>query len=97
MNMSPKMENARTQPIRKVKKTAHVDKQSVLKEKKAVKAKKNFELRLEERIESKAPKNQFLENEIVLATVPGYSPWPARISYISDETIFVEFFGTGQM
>lgn len=94
MNMTPKTENKRMQPTRKVKKAVQEKKQSTPKKKKA---EKNFELRLEERIDSKAPKNQFLESEIVLATIPGYSPWPARISYISDETIFVEFFGTGQM
>lgn len=55
------------------------------------------ELRIEDRIESEAPKNVFIENEIVLATIPGYAPWPARILSINSETIFVEFFGTGQM
>lgn len=65
--------------------------------KKKVGNRKKTELRLEEWIESEAPKNVFIENEIVLATIPGYAPWPARILSINSETIFVDFFGTGQM
>lgn len=58
---------------------------------------RNSRLKLEERIILQEPINHFLENEVVLATIPGYAPWPARIVGISAETIFVEFFGTGQM
>lgn len=35
-------------------------------------------------------------NEVVLATVPGYAAWPARIIEINGQTIQVEFFGTGE-
>lgn len=48
-------------------------------------------------MQHEAPINEFIINEVILATIPGYAPWPARISKIIGETIFVEFFGTGQM
>lgn len=54
-------------------------------------------LKLEELIQNESPNNQYIVNEIVLVTIPGYSPWPARILNIVNETISVEFFGTGQM
>lgn len=57
--------------------------------------KKNMTLK--EKIRSEAPANEFVNNEIVLATIPGFCPWPARIIQIDGETIMVEFFGTGQM
>lgn len=52
---------------------------------------------LEEKMTNEAPSKSYLPNEIVLATIPGYAPWPAMIKTIIDETIFVEFFGTGQV
>lgn len=55
------------------------------------------QMRLKEKIQNEAPQNCFLMHEIVLATIPGFSPWPARIVNIMDETIHVEFFGTGQV
>lgn len=54
-------------------------------------------LRLREKIETESPVNEFVPNEVVLATIPGFAPWPARILNMSDQTILVEFFGTGQM
>lgn len=65
------------------------------KEKKTRKYKKK--LSLKERIHNESPINEFLVNEVVLCTIPGYSPWPARIKDINSQTIFVEFFGTGQI
>lgn len=61
------------------------------------KIKKRSKLSLEEKLDNEAPIKQFLPNEVVLATVPGYCPWPARILTITDHTILIEFFGTGQM
>lgn len=51
---------------------------------------------LKERNLNNAPDKEFIINEIVLATVPGYKPWPARIIEIDGQTIRVEFFGTGE-
>lgn len=64
--------------------------------------KKNIQRRkvkysLKEKIERGAPSNEYMTNEIILATVPGFCAWPARIKHISGETIHVEFFGTGQI
>lgn len=36
-------------------------------------------------------------NEIVICTISGYAPWPARILDITGQTIAIEFFGTGQI
>lgn len=58
---------------------------------------KNSKLKLKEKLKNDAPNKEFLVNEVVFATIPGYSPWPARILSINDHTIFVEFFGTSQM
>lgn len=52
---------------------------------------------LEEKMSNEAPCNSYMPNEIVLASIPGYAPWPAIIRNIIDETIYVEFFGTGQV
>lgn len=52
---------------------------------------------LKEKIFNEAPGNEFMKDEIVLGTIPGYCPWPARIVNIVGETIFIEFFGTGEM
>lgn len=60
-------------------------------------AKTNTKLRLEEKIENESPSKDYILNEIVLCAIPGYPPWPARIIDILNQTIFVEFFGTGQM
>lgn len=54
-------------------------------------------MHLEERIINESPDKEFIVDELVLATVPGYCPWPARILSITSQTIIVEFFGTGQM
>lgn len=58
--------------------------------------KKNVML-LQEKMLNDAPKNTYLINEIVLATIPGFVAWPARIKNMIGETIYVEFFGTGQV
>lgn len=72
----------------------------VLNTAKSVKPKRNYKTvkknALKERIFDEAPDKQFIVNEIVLATVPGYSAWPARIIEINGQTIQVEFFGTGE-
>lgn len=60
------------------------------------KQKKEKNLTLKERIDIEALDKCFVLNEIVLATVPGYSAWPARIIDINGATIKVEFFGTGE-
>lgn len=52
---------------------------------------------LVERINNESPANEFFTDEIVFATIPGYCPWPASILYIEGQTLFVKFFGTGQM
>lgn len=52
---------------------------------------------LKEKIENESPYNSYLVHEIVLATIPGFVAWPARIKNIIGETIYVEFFGTGQV
>lgn len=54
-------------------------------------------LTLSEKIREESPKNVFMLNEIVLATVPGYCIWPASILQINGETIMVKFFGTGHV
>lgn len=61
------------------------------------KIKKRLKLSLKEKFDNEAPIKQFLPDEVVLATIPGYCPWPARILTITDHTILIEFFGTGQM
>lgn len=61
------------------------------------KTKKRSKLSLKEKLDNEDPTKKFLPNEVVLATVPGYCPWPARILTITDHTILIEFFGTGQM
>lgn len=53
-------------------------------------------LTLSEKMKNEAPDNEFVIDEIILATIPGFCPWPARIIQIIGETITVEFFGTGQ-
>lgn len=66
-------------------------------EKKKKKTKVGAKLSLVERINNESPANEFFTNEIVFATIPGYCPWPAAIMNINEQTIFVKFFGTGQM
>lgn len=57
------------------------------------KAKKRRENRsLKEKMEDEAPTNVYVPHEIVLATIPGFAPWPARILNIIEYTIFVEIF-----
>lgn len=53
-------------------------------------------MKLQERLTADVPTKEYIINEVVLAIVPGYAPWPARILNISGQTIFVEFFGTGE-
>lgn len=60
-------------------------------------ARKSAKLQLEERVRNNIPSTEFLINEIVLGTVPGYVPWPGRILNITGQTITIEFFGTGEM
>lgn len=52
---------------------------------------------LQEKIQQESPSNQFNVGEIVFGSIPGFSPWPARIKLIQHETILIEFFGTGQL
>lgn len=52
---------------------------------------------LKEKMANEAPQKSYLLHEIVLVTIPGFVAWPARIKKIMGETIFIEFFGTGQM
>lgn len=59
------------------------------------KARKSAKLTLKERIAQEAPDKEYVIGEIVLGTVPGFSPWPATILQISGQTILVEFFGSG--
>lgn len=57
----------------------------------------HYRKQLEKNIYQKAPINEYLEGEIVLGTIPGYAPWPARIIKIVNETMYIQFFGTGQV
>lgn len=41
--------------------------------------------------------DEFIANEIVFATIPGYAPWPACIIEVKGNTFFVRFFGTDEM
>lgn len=52
---------------------------------------------IKEKIFNEAPSNEYVQDEIILGTVPGYCPWPARILDIVGDTIVIEFFGTGEM
>lgn len=61
------------------------------------KGRKSTKMQLQEQMLNDAPGKEFLTNEIVLATIPGFVPWPARILNIIGQTITVEFFGTAQM
>lgn len=54
-------------------------------------------LTLNEKILNESPLNTYMINEIVLATIPGFCSWPARIVDIVGETIMVQFFGTGHI
>ena len=54
-------------------------------------------MKLEQRINNQAPINELVKGEIVLGTIPGYAPWPARVKEIVNETVFIEFFATGEM
>lgn len=58
---------------------------------------KSMRLQLEEQMLKELPTREYLLNEVILATIPGYSPWPARILEINGQTIVVEFFGARQM
>lgn len=64
---------------------------------KKVARRKTKALPLKEKINREAPSNEFVVNEIVLATIPGFCAWPARIKAINNETITVQFFGTGHV
>lgn len=64
---------------------------------KTKRAGKSSKIQLLERIRTEVPTKEYLINEIILTTVPGYQPWPSRILDITGQTIVVEFFGTGQM
>lgn len=58
--------------------------------------KRAAQLQLQERLLHDVPTKEYLPNEIILATIPGYAPWPARILEMIGQTILVEFFGTGE-
>lgn len=62
------------------------------------KQKRKFtKMQLQEYIDNDSPNRQYIVNEIIIATIPGFAPWPARILKINGQTITVEFFGTGHM
>lgn len=46
---------------------------------------------------SDAPSKVYIINEVILATIPGYAPWPARILDMTGQTVIIEFFGTGHI
>lgn len=46
-------------------------------------------LTVKEKIHNESPDNEFMPNEIVLATIPGFCPWPARILELAGQTIIV--------
>lgn len=54
-------------------------------------------LTLAQAIENGSPSNEFVTDEVVLVTIPGFCAWPARIVGILGETLMVEFFGTSQI
>lgn len=60
------------------------------------KVRKSSKFIIKEKIRERNPNKEYMINEVVLATVPGYPPWPARILNINGQTIDVEFFGTGE-
>lgn len=60
------------------------------------KDRKSSKFTLKERIENENPNKEYVVNEVILATVPGYPVWPARILQIIGQTITVEFIGTGE-
>lgn len=66
------------------------------KRKRGTQTRKSMKLQLKEQIDNDSPCRKYLVYEIVLATIPGFVPWPARVLKIMDQTIMVEFFGTGQ-
>lgn len=97
---SKKAATSRLQPSRKAKRSSILN--SAENTTKKVNAKRapnprSSKLKLEERISRLSPKNEFVIGEIVLGTIPGYAPWPARIKNIIEDTVFIEFFGTGEM
>lgn len=61
------------------------------------KGRKSTKLTLKEKISHDAPYKEYIVGEIILATVVGYPPWPARIIDINGHTLKVEFFGTGEI
>lgn len=87
----------RKQPLRRAKRDSLISTAENIKEKKNQTARKDGRKKLEEKIRDEAPVKQFNEGEIVLGTIPGYAPWPARVLKIIEETIYIEFFGTGQL
>lgn len=44
---------------------------------------------------SKQMNGQYTEGEIILGTIPGYAP--ARIQEMIKDTIYIEFFGSGEV
>lgn len=60
------------------------------------KVKKGAKLALKGKISKESPNNEYVIGEIILGTVPGYPPWPATILGINEQTITVQFFGTGE-
>lgn len=60
------------------------------------KIRKSSKCTIKERISQENPNKEYVVNEVVLATVPGYPAWPARILEINGQTLNVEFFGTSE-
>lgn len=79
---------ANTSTGRKRKRETKIEKQKRMR--------KSTKLLLSEQIDRDSPSRQYLLNEIILTTIPGFVPWPSRILKIDGHTILVEFFGTGQ-
>lgn len=71
--------------------------ESVATKKTSVQRRRPNRMTLKEIIEYESPLNEYMVNEIVLATIPGFCGWPARIVDIIGETIMVQFLGTGHM
>lgn len=63
---------------------------------KKIKCRKSTKMQLQEQLDD-TPDKEFLVDEIVLTTIPGYAPWPSRILSMTGQTIMVEFFGTGEV
>lgn len=100
MKLSAEMDESNTQKRLREKlprQVKPVDSSKPAEKKKQATNRKSFKMKLEERIRDQAPINQFAKGEIILGTIPGYAPWPAQIKNIIHDTVYIEFFGTGEM